>query len=121
MAKLKLLNTKDITAEMFDCERSFMAGMFAINVCNKIIERANAGNIVFHFEQLVRPEFELRWKGDKFLGLYLKDFENAWVQIVGDCTNNGKISCRKYDVRDFFKLWRVAEITNVYKVSDLTR
>lgn len=82
----------------------------------------------------MKPEFELRWDKDLFLGLYLKDDENAWVQIVGDSRSAGipivhegvvidmtpgKIHCRKYDIREFFKLWRTAKIVDVTRAIDL--
>lgn len=137
MAKLKKLNTKDIQPAAFDSRRSFDAAMWAIEICNKIIERYNAGDIVFEYENIVKPAFELRWDcGGLFDGLYLKDGENTWVELVGDTRHAdtpiindgrtvgyipGKIVCRKYEIREYFKLWRVAKITDVNRVTDLTK
>lgn len=96
--------------------------MWAIEICNKIIERVNDGDIVFEYENLVKPVFELRWEKGEFRGLFLKNGADEWTWIVGDVReDSGKIHCRKYDIREFFKLWRVAKIVNVSKVSDLTR
>lgn len=134
MAKLKLLSTKGITADQFDGVRSYGAALWAIDICNKLIERANRGDIIFSYENLVKPEFELRWDKDLFLGLYLKDDEDAWVHIVGDMRSDGapiildgvvidmapgKIHCLKKDIREFFKLWRTAKIVDVTRAIDL--
>lgn len=138
MAKLKLLDASLINSEMFNGVRSYGAAMWAIEICNKIINRFNAGDIVFEFENLVKPEFELRFsKNGAFEGLYLKDGEGSWVWIVGDIREEGipvigeyntiidrlpgKIHCTKRELREYFKLWRVAKITNVSKVTDLTK
>lgn len=137
MAKLKRLSTTAITSDLFNGTRSYGAALWAIEICNNIIDRANAGDIVLHFEDLVRPEFELRWDGGEFSGLFLKDGEGAWTWIVGDMRDHGtpvvdeyntiiahlpgKIHCTKRDIREYFKLWRVAKITNVSKVTDLTK
>ena len=138
MVKLKPLDVSRITTDMFDGVRSYGAAMWAIEICNRIIERYNAGDIVMSYENLVKPEFELRWYANGGLdGLYLKDDEGSWTWIVGDVRGEGipvigefntiidslpgKIHCRKYDIREYFKLWRVAKVTNVSKVTDLTR
>lgn len=120
MAKLKLLSTKGITAEHFNGVRSYGAALWAIDICNKLIERANRGDIIFSYENLVKPEFELRWADNKFMGLYLKDDGDSWVQIVGDSVEeDGRIQCRKYDLREYFKLWRTAKIVDVTRAIDL--
>lgn len=136
MAKLKQLSTKGITADLFNGTRSYGAALWAIDICNRIIDRANDGDIVFNYENLVKPEFELRWTGKEFDGLFIKDHEDAWVRIVGDVRDAGapvvldgevigsmpgKIHCRKYDIREFFKLWRTAKISNVLRVTDLAK
>lgn len=125
MAKLKKLDTRKITADAFDGTRSYGAALWAIDICNHIIERVNAGDIVFEYENLVVPKFELRWHKDgRFEGLYTNDGENAVVQIVGDVLggpNLEKIYCTKKDIREYFKLWRVAKVVNVSRVTDLTK
>lgn len=135
MTKLKTLDTKGLTPAIFDGVRSYEAALWTIGICNKLIERANAGDIIFSYENLVKPAFELRWSDSgRFEGLYLKDDENAWTQIVGDQRHDdvpvvhngkiigytpGKIVCRKYETREFFKLWRTAKIVDVTKAVDL--
>lgn len=138
MAKLKQLDTKLIKPEFFVNKRSYEAALYAVEVCNKIIRRHNSGDIVFEYENLIKPEFELRFnKAGIFEGLFLKDGEGCWVWIVGDVRQDGTpiigeyktiigyepglIECTKREIREYFKLWRVAKIANVSKVTDLTR
>lgn len=90
MSKLKLLSTTDVTPDLFNGKRSYAAAIWAIEICNKIIERHNAGDIVMVYENLIKPEFELRWFADGGLdGLYLKDDENTWTQLIGDIRGDG--------------------------------
>lgn len=123
MAKLKKLQTKNIRAEAFDGVRSFGAALWAIEICNHLITRHNAGDLVFSYENIIVPTAELRFNNSgEFDGLYLMDSDNSSVQLVGDIRNqHDKICCTKADIREFFKLWRVAQIRNVSKVTDLTK
>lgn len=136
--KINKLDTDAILREYFANDRSYRAALFAVGICNQIIERYNAGDIVFEYEHIVTPSFELRFFSDLTLdGLYLKEGESTWVGIIGDLRDegtpiisefntiigwtHGKIVCSKREIREYFKLWRVAKITNVSKVTDLTK
>ena len=135
--KRQLLDVKLVTREAFHNQRSYEAALYAVQICNKMIRRSNAGDIIFEFEQLVKPEFRIDVDKDgAFTDLILKDGENCYVSIVGSetmddtpvyddgvliCYMPGKIYCTKREIREYFKLWRIATITNVDKVSDLTK
>lgn len=119
IAKLKITA---IDPNLFNNRRSYEAAIYAVSLVNCIIERVNAGDIVFAYENIVKPDFHLGFNEQKeFIGLYLREEEGASVQIVGDCTDDNGIHCTKRDIREYFKLWRVAKITNLSKVSDLTK
>lgn len=120
--KLKKLDIKRITRDLFTGKQSHEAALYAVGIINHMVERANAGDIIFEFEQLVRPQFELRFdEDDNFAELVLRDGENCYVVIVGDVTFGGLIHCTKKNVREYFKLWRVAKIVNVDRVIDLCK
>lgn len=123
MAKLKKLQTKNIRAEAFDGVRSFGAALWAIELCNHLITRHNAGDLVFNYENIIVPTVEIRFHDSgEFEGLYLLDGDHSNVQLVGSVlTQHGKICCTKAEIREFFKLWRVAQIRSVSKVTDLTK
>lgn len=122
--KRKLLDIKLVTRESFHNKRSYEAALYAVAICNKIITRTNAGDIVFEYENLVAPDFEIdSYPDGTFEGLYVQDSESCKVQIVGDVEDgvSGLIYCTKRDIREFFQLWRIATITNVNKVCNLTK
>ncbi len=120
MAKLELLITDGIRPEHFNGTLSYRTAMWTISVCNRMIELANKGHIIFHYENIIKPQFVLEWDGERFEGLYLKDSDNCRTHLIGDCTEeDGRIHCRKYEIREFFKLWRIAKITDTSRVTDL--
>lgn len=120
--KLKKLDVKRVTRDAFTNQTSYKAGLYAVEIINHMIHRANLGDIIFEYEQLVRPEFELWFdEHDTFTSVVLRDGENTIVTIVGDQTLDDKIYCTKRDIREYFKLWRVAKIANVSRVIDLTK
>lgn len=120
--KLKKLDISRVTRDAFANATSYKAGLYAVEIINHMIHRANQGDIIFEYEQLIRPEFELRFDADdNFEALVIRDGENAIVVIVGDVVFNGRIICTKKDIREYFKLWRVAKITNVDRVIDLCK
>lgn len=120
--KLKKLDITRVTRDAFIGKRAYEAALYAVEIINTMIERANAGDIIFEYEQLVRPQFEMRFdENDEFSELVLRDGENCIVVIVGDVTFGGHICCTKKHIREYFKLWRVAKITNVDRVIDLCK
>lgn len=122
--KRELLKPENVDRAAFHNQRSYEAALYAVAVCNNIIRRANAGDVVFEYENMVRPDFKMTFDKDGlFTGLYLVDGENSWVWIVGDVSDHdtGLFYVTKYAIREYFKLWRVAKVVNVSKVTDLTK
>lgn len=124
MSKLKKLNIKQVNRKAFHNLRSYEAALYAVNIVNLMIHRCNRGDIIFEYENIVRPDFAIRLDSDgNFSELSLRDSENCRTTIVG-CTwdaVSGKIYCTKREIREYFKLWRVARLADVTKVSDLTK
>lgn len=120
--KLKKLDITRVTRDAFANMTSYTAGLYAVTIINNMIDRANQGDIIFEYEHMIRPEFELRFdEHDTFESLVIRDSENCVVCIVGDSHLDGKIYCTKQHIREYFKLWRVAKIVNVNRVIDLCK
>lgn len=124
MSKLKPLVASRIDSSLFHGDPSYKAALYAIEVCNELIDCHNSGHIVFHYDDIIKPEFELRYdKDNNFKELLLKDSERSWVCIIGDIVHeqSNKIYCTKKEVREFFKHWKVAEVINVFKITNLVK
>lgn len=121
---MKKLNATNVTRKSFHNQRSYEAALYAVEIVNHMIHRSNQGDIIFEYERLVTPNFEMDFFEDgSFAGLFVRDSESCRVEIVGDVTDSasGLIYVTKRDIREYFKLWRVAKIVNVNKVTDLTK
>jgi hypothetical protein len=121
---MKKIHPAKVTRKSFHNQRSHEAALYAVEIINHMIHRASQGDIIFEYENLVKPNFEAEFFGNgTFAGLFLRDGENCRVQIIGDETDpdSGLIYCTKRNIREYFKLWRVAKIVNVNKVTDLTK
>ena len=121
---MKKLNPKKVTRQSFHNQRSYEAALYTVEIINHMIHRSNQGDIIFEYEKLVKPNFEMDFYDDgTFAGLFIRDGENCRIELVGDVTDaeSGLIYVTKRDIREYFKLWRVAKIVNVNKVTDLTK
>lgn len=111
---MKQLDLKLINREAFANQRSYEAALYAGQIVNQMIRRSNQGDIIFEYENLVKPDFNIEVDKDgNFQFLTLRDGENCKVMLIG--WTGGKVVCTKREIREYFKLWRIAKITNVTK------
>lgn len=120
--KLKPLKIKDVKPESFHNKFSYDAAIYAIELCNEMIERHNLGHIIIADDQVVKPEFKLNfYRTHRLYELVLRDSEHCFTVIVGDTHHeaSGLIYCTKRSIRTYFKNWYVAQVVKSTKVVDL--
>ncbi len=124
--KRKLLSKEGIKPKDFANKRSYEATLWVIDMLNNIITHTNKGWLLLNYENLIKPDFEIRWREPGvFDCIIIRDSECCITCIVGStCTDlDGvwKPWLTKREMREYFKLWRLVEPKHATRVIDFTK
>lgn len=127
---MKRLELELITRNAFNTQRSYEAALYAATIINRLRQFSKQGYLILNYENVVKLDAKIVLDDEgQFQYIVIGDHEKANVMLVGDesvtCAgkrgepDSEKIYCTKKTIREFFKLWRVCQITNVLKAVDI--